>query len=173
MSILWGDPASASALAAVLRRTAARLADEGRAVQDDLGRAAPGWTGPRAIRTRRRVEWVATESAAVARALDEAGHRLQLLATELAALTARLHRLEEAARAEGWEVCDGAVRAAWGITGVADAGAAQEDAQRREELQQQVHTALTRLGRLRSTLAHDCEVASTRLRESTAALRGG
>ncbi|MGO4243628.1 WXG100 family type VII secretion target, partial [Janibacter sp. RAF20_2_2] len=74
---LLGDPASVSALGATLRRTALELtahADRVRATLDD---ASPGWTGPRAVATRQRVDRVAASAAASAATLDECARSLQ------------------------------------------------------------------------------------------------
>ena len=168
---LLGDPASVSALGATLRRTALELtahADRVRATLDD---ASPGWTGPRAVATRQRVDRVAASAAASAATLDECARSLQQSAAELAATTAGLRALEEEAAAAGLQVRDGTVHRAWGITGVADAGGEAAGADRREELQGRVHQLVAGLGSDRARLAADCRRAAHELALAAAALR--
>ncbi len=171
MSVLWGDPASVSALAAALRRAAARLAGDGRAAREQLREDAPGWAGPLAEQTRHDVDAVLAGSDRAAEVLDSAGRRLQSGATGLAATITTLRRLEEEAAALGLEVRDGTVREPWGIIGVADPAAARADEENRHRVQERLHIGLADLGRRRAALARDCTAASQALQECTAALR--
>lgn len=168
---LLGDPASMSALASTLRRTAVRL----RADVEDLERAAadaaPGWTGPTAVATRRRVDVLAGASAEVATALEDSGSRLQLAATELAASIARLRTLEEEARDAGLEVRDGTVGRPWGITGLADRRAEEDGDRMRQSLQERVHQTVTTMSRHRTRLSAECEQARHALTAASDALR--
>lgn len=172
MSVLLGDPASISALAATLRRTAVTLAADGERLHARLDDAATGWSGPRAVRTRARIDAVADAAGDTATTLDEAGRCLQAASAELAATIAELRRLEDEAAGSGLELRDGTVHPGWGISGVADPGSVRDGRRRREDLQAQVHAAASRLGRQRSRLTRDCERASTLLRRATASLRG-
>lgn len=171
MSVLWGDPASVSALAATLRRVASRLEGGGRSVQERLRDDAPEWTGVPAGEIRHDVDAVLTESARVAEVLDSIGRRLQSGATDLAATIAGLRRLEDDAAALGLQVRDGTVRERWGIIGVADPAAARADDENRRHVQERLHIGLADLGRRRAALARDCATASRTLQECTVALR--
>lgn len=171
MSVLWGDPASVSALAAALRRAAARLAGDGLSVRERLREDAPERSGPRLAQTRQDVDAVMAGSARVAEVLDSTGRRLQSGATDLAATITTLRRLEEEAATLGLEVRDGTVRERWGIIGVADPAAARADEENRHRVQERLHIGLADLGRRRAALARDCATASQTLQECTAALR--
>lgn len=172
MSVLWGDPASVSALAATLRRAASHVDAGGRSVRDQLREDVPGWTGPHAAETRHHVGALLTQSSRVAEALDSIGRRLQSDATDLAATIAGLRRLEDEAAALGLEVRDGTVRERWGVIGVADPAVARADDENRRHVQERLHTGLAALGRRRAALAGECATASQALQECTAALRG-
>ncbi len=168
---LLGDPASVSALAGALRRTAVQLAADGERLTGALDDVAPGWSGSRSVQVRRRADVTAVQAVRMAAALDEAGRALQTAATDLAASIAHLRALEEAADAAGLEMRDGTVTKGWGITGVADAGAVHDENHARERLQERVHSAVTTLGRQRSRSAADCAHATQLLREAATALR--
>lgn len=168
---LLGDPASMSALAATLRRTAVQLRADVEAVERTAADAAPGWTGPRSVATRRRIDALRAAGAQVAAALEDCGSRMQLAATELAASIARLRALEEEARAAGLEVQDGTVGRPWGITGEADARAEEDGDRLRRSLQERVHQTVTTMSRHRTRLAAECEQARHALAATAAALR--
>ena len=177
---LLGDPASLSALAGALRRTAAQLAADAADLTAAL--AKPGWDapvsgspsapGPLSRPARRGIEAVAAQGERIAAALDDAGGSLQSAATDLAAAIAPLRELERAALAAGLAVRDGSVTGGWGITGPADPGSGQSGAQPRERLQERLHGAVTTLGRQRARSAADCVRAAHLLQEAAAALRG-
>lgn len=168
---LLGDPASMSALGASLRRTAVELAADGEALATATADAAPGWRGPRAISLRQRLDTTATQTSAIATALDDAGRSLQTAATDLASAIAHLRELEDVAAAIGLEVREGAVTKGWGITGVADAAAEQDEDRQRERLQERVHQAVTTLGRHRARLTGELTRATELLARATARLR--
>lgn len=168
---LLGDPASMSALGASLRRTAVRLAVDGERLDTALADASTSWSGPRAVRQRRRAGTAAEQAAAIAAALDDVGRSLQTAATELAAAVAHLRELEDEAAALGLDVQEGTVTKGWGITGVADAAVVHEEDRRRERLQERVHQAVTTLGRHRARLGSDLTRASGLLRQASAELR--
>lgn len=168
---LLGDPASMSALGATLRRTALQLLTDGERVDLALEDASPGWSGPTAVRTRRRVALLGSSTREVAAALDDCGRSLQDAATDLAASLARLRELEEEARAAGLEVRDGSVERAWGITGVADAGSEVDGDRLREGLQARVQQSVATLGRQRAGLVTACDRATGLLRRTAALLR--
>lgn len=171
-SPLLGDPASMSALGASLRRTAVLLAADGERLAAGLDRAAPGWRGPRSVELRRRTGVTAAQTRAIASALDDAGRSLQTAATDLAAAIAHLRELEGAAAAMGLEVREGAVTKGWGITGVADADALQDEDRQRTRLQERVHQAVTTLGRRRARLTDDLTRAAELLAQASVELRG-
>lgn len=168
---LLGDPASMSALGASMRRTAVRLAADAERMADVGGRAAPGWSGPRAAGLRRRVDTVTGHTDGVAAALDDVGRALQLAATDLATAIAQLRELETSANALGLQVRDGSVTRSWGITGVADAGTVRDGDEQRQRLQERVHQTVTTLGRQRARLAKDLDRASGLLARAAAELR--
>lgn len=168
---LIGDPASLSALAASLRRTALQLRNDAEQMAPALEDSAPGWTGPVAMTTRRRTAAVIDSLESVADALDSCARSLQRAATDLASSAADLRAIEEQAATAGFEVREGRLMRAWGITGVAD-GSAEHDGDRlREGLQDRLHQLLTTMGRQRSRLAADCRDATLLLTEASSALR--
>lgn len=169
---LLGDPASLSALAGSLRRTAAQLAADADDLDSALADAARGCSSPRSMSLRRSVEAAASQTGRIAAALDEVGGSLQTAATDLAAAIAHLRELEEAARTAGLEVRDGSVTGGWGIAGLADAGAALDGDRLRERLQERIHGAVTTLGRQRARSTADCVRARRLLQEASATPRG-
>ncbi|CAM4148267.1 hypothetical protein [Janibacter anophelis] len=168
---LLGDPAALSALAATLRRTALQLSSDAQALREALEDCAPGWTGPTATSTRRRTATVLATLEPVAAALDGCGRHLQQAATELAATTADLRALEESASAAGFEVRDGRLHRAWGITGVADHVVQADGDRRRGELQERLRQLLATMGRHRAALAAHCDEATRLLGRASSALR--
>lgn len=169
---LLGDPASLSALAGSLRRTAVALAADGEDLTSALDEAAAGWSGPRAVQVRRRIETTATQTARIASALDEVGRSLQSAATDLAGAIAHLRELADIAAAAGLAVRDGTVTQGWGITGLAHAGAVHDEDRQRERLQERIHVAVTTLGRHRARSTADCVQATQLLCEASTTLRG-
>lgn len=169
---LLGDPASLSALAATLRRTAVVLRADGEGLDHAREDATPGWTGPASVATRRRVATLGAAATTTATALDDCGRGLQLAATELSASIARLRALEEEATAAGLQVRDGTVGRSWGITGVADPSHETDGDLLRERLQERVHQTVTTMGRHRTRLAADCERARALLADAVTAMRG-
>lgn len=168
---LLGDPAALSALAATLRRTALQLSSDAERLREALEDCTPGWTGPAATATRRRSATVLATLEPVAAALDGCGRHLQQAATELAATTADLRALEESALAAGFEVRDGRLHRAWGITGVADGVAEADGHRRRDELQERLRQLLATMGRHRASLASHCDEATHLLGQASTALR--
>ena len=168
---LLGDPASISALAATLRRTAVRVAADRERVGAARDDAAAGWSGVRSTHVRHRIDLAVSQAAVIAAALDEVGHGLHTAATELAATIADLRTLEDEAAAAGLEVRDGTVTKGWGITGVADSDAVEDSARLREHLQERLHTAVTALGRHRARSSAECVRAARLLNDAAAKLR--
>ena len=166
-----GDPASLSALAATVRRAALQLRTDAERLASALEHASPGWTGPTATTTRRRTAAVVASVETVATALDACGGSLQRAATDLAGCTADLRAIEEQAGAAGFEVQDGRLLRAWGITGVADHGAEADGDRARQALQGRLHLLASAVGRLRAQLTAECEQATRLLGETSAALR--
>lgn len=168
---LLGDPAALSALAATLRRTALQLSSDAETLREALEDCSPGWTGPAATSTRRRTAAVLATLEPVAAALDGCGRHLQQASTDLAAATADLRALEESAIAAGFEVRDGRLHQAWGITGVADRVAEADGDRRRDELQERLRQLLATMGRHRAALAAHCDEATRLLGRASSALR--
>lgn len=137
---LIGDPASLSALGASLRRTALQVRTDAERMATALEDSVPGWTGPVAMTTRRRTVTVIDSLEAVAGALDSCARSLQRTATDLASSVADLRAIEEQAATAGFEVKEGRLVRAWGITGVADGGAEQDGDRVRQGLQDRLST---------------------------------
>lgn len=171
MSPALGDPTSLSALAATLRRSSLALRADGERIRQALDDASPGWSGPTGTRTRRRIDLVTTSLEDVARALDDSAHALQTSATRLAEVIAGIRSVEEEAERYGLVVRDGTVERAWGITGVADPSGHVDAERARESLQESLLRLVTALGRHRSRLAADVELATHRLADTSALLR--
>lgn len=168
---LLGDPASLSALAAALRRTALQLRADAERMAPALEDSTPGWTGPVATSTRRRTAAALDSLESVAGALDACARSLQRAATDLASCAADLRMIQEQAAAAGFEVKEGRLQRTWGITGIADGSAEQDGDRVREGLQDRLHQLVTALGRQRSRLATDCRDATLLLTEASSALR--
>lgn len=162
---LVGDPASASALAATMRRSSGRLRREADRVESALAAVGDGWVGPTAREHRRRATGVAEVLSATARLLDESSAALQRAATDLADHLADLAALEEEAARHGLEVRDGMVARGWGIVGVvpeSSDGLAGPD-EVRARLDERLHGIASALGRSRARLVRECTGAGRTL----------
>ena len=158
MTSVAGDPASCSRVGGSLRRLAASLRTEGRAVDDVVARRRDAPRPPAVVvRALRRADALGDASGAAAQELDRVGSALQDHAADLAEAVADARGLEARAQAAGLQVVDGKVSPAWGVSGLADVAATADREQVRAQLQGELdqlrHVLAARRQRLASTVA--------------------
>ena len=148
-----GDPASVSALAAVLRRAAA-----------DLERALERLPAdsPRGRRHCARLRRIRAEGAAVPASLHRGGDVLGDHATDLADALGLARRLVDRAPSFGLSVDGPSVTRPRGVRGVADPAMEQRRTEAHARLQQVLDTVLDDLDTRRRTLREDLDTERTR-----------
>jgi hypothetical protein len=172
VSVIPGDPASLSSCAVTVRTVGGLLGPDGAALAaaiDDLD----GWTGPVSAATRRRAGDLAGAATTAAGELDRVATVLQDHATDLADLVARARLVEERAVAAGLTVRDRRVVPAWGVTGEADAGAADDRAATASALQHELDLVLAQHARRRDWVLGVLRESGERLAEVSHLLRRG
>ncbi|GAA4724581.1 hypothetical protein GCM10025782_23290 [Pedococcus ginsenosidimutans] len=158
MTSVAGDPASCSRVGGSLRRLAASLRTEARAVDDLVARRRDEPRPPAVVvRALRRADALGDASGAAAQELDRVGSALQDHAADLAEAVADARGLQARAQAAGLRVVDGKVSPAWGVSGLADVAATADREQVRAQLQGELdqlrHVLAARRQRLASTVA--------------------
>ena len=166
-----GDSASCSQLGGSLRRLATRLRSTGRAAHDAFDNGDGARPGPVVVQARRRVELLDAAAATAAREVDRIGTALQAHSSDLAEAVAHGRMLTDRAEAAGLRVVDGALTAAWGVSGVADEQAGAQQTALRERLQGELDTVSALLGRRRARLAADLRASQDVLATHAGALR--
>ncbi|KRE57201.1 hypothetical protein [Phycicoccus sp. Soil748] len=163
MSAVAGDAASCSRVGGSLRRLAASLRTEARAVDAVVAQAREEpRPGAVVVRSLRRAGRLGDAAAAAAHELDRVGSVLQDHAADLAEAVADARRLEARAEAAGLRVVDGVVAPVWGVSGLADVAATADREQVRAELQRELdqlrHVLAARRQRLASAVTASTDV---------------
>lgn len=148
-----GDPASISALAAVLRRTAAE-------VERTLARLPEN--GDRSRRHAARLRALRAQGAEVTASMERTGDRLAEHAADLADALGLAHRIVDRADSLGLLVDGPAVTRARGVHGVADEESEQTRTEALRRLQRVLDTVLLDLDTRRRELRSDLEPESER-----------
>jgi hypothetical protein len=166
-----GDSASCSQLGGTLRQLAARLRTAGREAHEAFDNGDRARPGPVVVQARRRVDLLDAAAATAAREVDRIGAALQAHASDLADALASSRDLVGRAEAAGLRVSDGALAAAWGVSGVADESATASQDQFRQSLQGELDAVVTLVGHRRHRLAATLRESQGVLARHAGALR--
>jgi hypothetical protein len=168
---LTGDPASISQVGSSLRRLAEQLRRDERRLRAALPADQPRG-GAALVRARRRSDQLAATIERTVTQLDRVGAALQDHAQDLGEGVAVARTVGHRAESAGLTHRRGTVAPQWGVAGVADEGAASDQARARDDLQRELDTASTILSRRRHRLVQLLQESTEALGREADSLRG-